>query len=264
MVDVGQGDAMLVTFPNGRQMIVDAGGLSVRSEFDIGERVVGPALRARHLLNVDYLVLTHGDADHVGGGRSLLRDFAPHEVWWGVPVANHPPAAALRAEADRIRATWRTLQRGDHLDVGPVELRVHHPPLPEWERQKVRNNDSLVLELRFGEVSMLLTGDIGRDVEEDLLPALDLLPRVVLKVAHHGSGTSTGDEFLKKVKPAVAIIGVGRGNTFGHPVPYVLERLQQVGAEIFRTDLDGEIRVSTDGDLVTVSTYSGRVWQSKR
>jgi competence protein ComEC len=258
MVDVGQGDAMLVTFPNGRQMIVDTGGLSVRSEFDIGDRVIGPTLRARHLLSVDYVLVTHGDADHLGGARSLVRDFEPREIWWGVPVANHQPAGTLRAEADRVRAAWRTLQRGDRIEIGSVELRVHHPPLPDWERQRVRNNDSVVLELRLGDVSMLLTGDIAREVEYELLSTLDLLPTVVLKVAHHGSGTSTATEFVEKVKPAVAIIGVGRGNTFGHPVPYVLERLERVGADIFRTDLDGEIEAATDGTQVWVTTWSGR------
>ena len=91
------------------------------------------------------------------------------EIWWGVPVANHEPTALVRAEADRARATWRTLQRGDRFDIGGVELRVHHPPPPDWERQKVRNNDSLVIELRFGQVSVLLTGDIGREVEQELL-----------------------------------------------------------------------------------------------
>lgn len=258
MIDVGQGDAMLVTFPNGRTLVVDTGGVTLKGEFDIGDRVIGPALRARHLLSLDYLAVTHGDPDHVGGARSLVRDFAPTEIWQGVPVANHQPTAVVRAEADRARVPWRTLQRGDRLQIADVELRVHHPPPPDWERQKVRNDDSLVIELRFGQVSLLLTGDIGREVERALLETLDLLPTVILKVAHHGSGTSSSEEFVEKVRPSVAVIGVGRGNPYGHPVPYVLERFHRAGTRIFRTDIDGQVGVATNGTSIVVESFSGR------
>jgi competence protein ComEC len=258
LLDVGQGDSMLVTFPNGRTLVVDTGASSPGGEFDIGDRVVGPALRARGLLALDYLAVTHPDPDHVGGARSVVHDFAINEVWWGVPVANHEPTASVRALAEQRRIGWRTLQRGDRLDVGDVEVRVHHPPPPDWERQRVRNNDSLVIELRFGDVSMLLTGDIGREVENELAAALDPLPVSVVKVAHHGSATSTGQPLLDRIRPDVALIGVGRGNPYGHPVPHVLGRLHDVGAEVFRTDLDGQIELVTDGRRVEVRTFTGR------
>lgn len=264
LVDVGQGDAMLVTFPNGRTLSVDSGGVTMKGDFDIGDRVVGPTFRTRPLLYLDYLAVTHGDGDHIGGAPSLVRDFSPREVWWGVPVANHEPTALVRAEADRARAAWRTLQRGDRLEIGGVDLRVHHPPPPDWERQRVRNNDSLVLELRFGQVSILLTGDIGREVEQELLPTLDLLPTVVLKVPHHGSGTSSSIDFVDRLKPAVALIGVGRGNSYGHPVPYVLERFQSVGTEVFRTDRDGEVELVTDGSSLSVRSFTGRIWDGPK
>ena len=257
MLDVGQGDALLVTFPNGRTLLIDTGGVA-RGDFDIGDRVIGPALRARRLLALDYLAVTHGDADHIGGARSVMRDFAPREVWWGIPVAGHEATAVVRQEAQRQRAAWRTLQRGDRIDIGGVDVRLHHPPPEDWERQRVRNNDSLVLELRFGEVSMLLTGDISREVEEALIPSLDLLPTVVLKVAHHGSATSSAQRFLEVVQPDVALIGIGRGNTYGHPAPYVLGRLHDQGAEVFRTDWDGQIDVVTDGRAVITRTFTGR------
>jgi competence protein ComEC len=192
-----------------------------------------------------------------------VRDFQPREIWWGVAVPNHQPTSAVTEEAVRARATWRWLQRGDRFELGGVEIRVHHPPLPDWERQKVRNNDSLVLELRYGTVSVLLTGDIDRDVERELLPTLDLLPTVVLKVAHHGSGTSSAEEFIQHVRPSVALIGVGRANPYGHPVPYVLERLHAIGSEVFRTDLDGQVTVSTDGNTVWATTFTGRSWRLK-
>jgi competence protein ComEC len=262
--DVGQGDALLVTFPNGRRLLVDAGGSSLAGTFDVGDRVVGPTLRSTAILGVDYLAITHGDPDHIGGARSLVRDFRPLEVWWGVPVGNHAPTRALTDERIRTSSTWRWLQRGDRFDIGGVEVRVHHPPLPDWERRRVRNNDSLVLELRHGAVSVLLTGDIDRDVERELIPMLDLLPIVALKVAHHGSGTSSTAEFIQLLRPKVATIGVGRGNPYGHPVPHVLERLGNAGAEVFRTDLDGEVMLSTDGRTVRVETFTGRRWESGR
>jgi competence protein ComEC len=257
MLDVGQGDATLVTFPNGRTLLVDAGGVA-RGTFDIGDRVIGPTLRARRLLSLDYLAVTHPDADHIGGARSVVRDFAPTDVWWGVPVANHESSVALRAEAGRQRTAWRTLQRGDRIEIGGAVVILHHPPLPEWERQRVRNNDSLVIELRFGGVSVLLTGDIDRVVEEQLAASL-AAPRLgVLKVPHHGSATSSSPALLEALRPAIALIGVGRGNPYGHPAPWVLGRLHDAGAEVFRTDLDGQIDLVTDGEGIEVTTWTGR------
>ena len=97
VMDVGQGDAMLVTLPNGRTLMVDTGGVSLRGDFDIGDRVLGPALRARGIVRLDYLAITHGDPDHIGGAASLAKDFAPREVWAGTFVANHEPTLKLQA-----------------------------------------------------------------------------------------------------------------------------------------------------------------------
>ena len=258
VLDVGQGDSMLVTLPNGRTLAVDAGGVTMRGDFDIGDRVIGPALRARGIAHLDYLAISHGDPDHIGGAASLVRDFAPLEVWDGVFVNTHEPTLALQQQAARQRAAWRRLQSGDRLDLGGAELRIHHPPLPDWERQQVRNNDSLVMELRYGRVSILLTGDIGREVEQALIPTLDLLPVVVLKSPHHGSGTSSSAEFIEAIKPRVVVISCGRGNPYGHPVPYVLARYEAAGADVYRTDRDGQIDISTDGVAIDVETYRSR------
>lgn len=256
MMDVGQGDAMLVTLPNGRTLMVDAGGVSLTGEFDIGDRVLGPALRARGIRRLDYLAITHGDPDHIGGALSLVRDFAPAEVWYGTYVNNHEPSMKLQEMASRKRSAWRWLQVGDRIDAGGVELRVHHPGVADWQRQRVRNDDSLVIELRFGQVSVLLTGDIGREVEQALLPTLELLPAVILKSPHHGSATSSSDEFIQKLHPRVVLIGVGRANPYGHPVRQVLDRYRQGGARVFRTDLDGQIEMVTDGHRLEVATFT--------
>jgi competence protein ComEC len=255
-LDVGQGDAMLVTLPNGKTLMVDTGGVSLSGEFDIGDRVIGPALRARGVTRLDYLAITHGDPDHIGGALSLVRDFRPGEIWYGTYVNNHGPSMKLQSMAAAKRSAWRWLRGGDRLEIGGVELRVHHPQPEDWQRQKVRNDDSLVIELRYGQVSMLLTGDIGREVEQSLIPTLDLLPIVVLKSPHHGSATSSSDEFVGKLKPRVVLIGVGRANPYGHPVPRVLARYEAVGARVFRTDLHGQIDLWTNGVRLFADTYA--------
>jgi competence protein ComEC len=149
----------------------------------------------------------------------------------------------LQSMAVAQRAAWRWLLAGDRVELGGVELRVHHPEPEDWQRQKVRNDDSVVMELRYGQTSVLLTGDIGREVEASLLPSLDLLPTVILKSPHHGSETSSSAEFVEKLRPRVVMISCGRGNPYGHPVPPVMARYRSAGAEILRTDLDGEVEI---------------------
>jgi competence protein ComEC len=255
-LDVGQGDAALVQFPDGRTLSIDAGGLA--AAFDIGARVVSPAFWALGVRRLDYLSVTHGDVDHIGGAASIFRDFRPREVWEGVPVPPHAPTRALRALADGAGTAWRTLQQSDRVSFGDVDLVVHHPPRPEWERQRVRNDDSEVLEIRYGEVSFVFTGDIGRDVERTLAASFPRAAIRVLKVPHHGSATSSSASFLDALRPDIAVISVGRGNPFGHPAASVLERYRNSGAAVYRTDRDGAVVVETDGTTVRVAAFTGR------
>jgi competence protein ComEC len=159
VLDVGQGDATVILLPDGRAILVDAGGLATFgapdpveafATFDIGERVVFPALRALGVKSLHAFAITHGDPDHLQGARGLLRDLGAATVWEGVPVPPHPGLQALTSWAGIRRVSWRTVQAGDVERFGGSEIRVLHPPLPEWERQRVRNEDSIVLEVRLG------------------------------------------------------------------------------------------------------------------
>jgi competence protein ComEC len=256
-LDVGQGDAAIVQFPDGRVLSIDAGGLAATT-FDIGGRIVAPAFWALGVRRLDYMSVTHGDVDHIGGAASVFRDFKPFEVWEGVPVPPHAPTRELRVLADQAGTVWRTLQPADRVSFGEVDLVVHHPPFPDWERQRVRNDDSEVVEIHYGGVSFVFTGDIGREVERTLAPTFTRAPIRILKVPHHGSATSSSEVFLDALRPDIAVISAGRGNPFGHPVPSVLQRYRDIGAAIFRTDQDGAVTVETDGKTVRVATFMGR------
>jgi competence protein ComEC len=259
VLDVGQGDSILVSFPSGRHLLVDAGG-AIASAFDMGGRVVAPALAALGVRRLHAFVMTHPDPDHIGGAPAVLRDFVPLEVWEGVPVPRHPARRDLTLEAARRKLGWRTLHAGARLIDGTVEIDVLNPPPPDWERQKARNDDSLVLDVRLGQVSLLLTGDISRDVERAIIPSIRPSAIRVLKAAHHGSATSTSAELLRAARPAAVVFSAGRDNRFGHPAASVLARVQASGAQIFRTDLDGAITISTSGRSVTMTTMGGRRW----
>ena len=260
VLDVGQGDATVVTFPDRTSMVIDAGGLA-GTTFDIARRVVVPSVRALGVRSLHAVVVTHADPDHISGAEGVLRAFSPAALWEGIPVPPHPTLRALAARAAEQRMLWRNVRAGDRDRAGEVEVRVLHPTEPDWERQRVRNDDSIVLELRYRDVSILLPGDIGREVERALIPTLDLGRTVVLKAAHHGSATSSSDEFLDATKPKAVIFSAGRNNRFGHPAKVVVDRMGARGIEMFSTAEDGAVFVETDGREVRVWGWaSGRVY----
>lgn len=257
-IDVGQGDAVLLQLPTRQSLLVDTGGTSGR--FDVGDRVVTPALWASGVRRLDWLLVTHADLDHIGGAASVLTNFRPREIWDGVPVERDVERQALRNLAVASGVPWRQVQRGDVLSLGPVEIAALNPPLPEWERPRVRNDDSVVLRVRFGDVEFLLTGDVGESAEQEM-PLGDDRARIrILKVAHHGSRSSSSPAFVGAYAPQVAIASAGRSNPFGHPSPSVLERLRAAGARVFRTDRDGAVIVETDGRIVNVRAVLGSRW----
>ena len=254
-LDVGQGDSAFVRLPRGTTMLVDAGGLAGSSPFDVGDRVVAPVLRYAGVRRLDYLVLTHGDPDHIGGAGAIVDEFRPRHVWEGIPVPRFEPLNVLRAAALDRGLLWTSVTAGDRVQLDGVEIRVVHPSLPDWERQRVRNDDSIVLELGWRDVSIVFTGDIGSAVERTLRTSFSSAPVRVLKVPHHGSLTSSTPEFVRLLHPQIAVFSAGRSNHFGHPKPEVIERYRQAGARILRTDHAGEIDLVTDGRSITSTTF---------
>ncbi len=256
MLDVGQGESMLLEPVGSGALLIDAGGAPFGTGgFDIGGRVVAPALWARGVRALDALLLTHADPDHLGGVATTLEAFPVSRIWLGIPVPRHQPSQELLQHATRLGVTVRERRAGESEGLGTTRIRVLHPPEADWERQRVRNDDSVVLEILYGDVALVLTGDIGADTERAILPALTPAKIRILKVAHHGSRTSSSRELLEGWRPQIALISCGRGNTFGHPATEVLLRLEAIGARVLRTDRHGEITVETDGRDVRVRTF---------
>lgn len=262
-LDVGQGDSLFLAFPNGHTMLVDAGGEpgtfhsgDMRSGIDVGEDVVSPYLWSRGLKQIDVVALTHAHEDHLGGLPAILENFKVGELWVGRDI--HSAAYRRVLEVARARGVLiRHLKQGDSFSTDGVTGNVLWPE-DDSEGQTARNDDSLVMRLCDGTQSLLLPGDIERPSERKILSEDETVGVNFLKVAHHGSRTSTTDSFLEATHPAFGAISVGRDNSFGHPSPEVIERLESAGVRVYRTDRDGAITALTDGKTLTVSTFLHR------
>jgi competence protein ComEC len=257
-IDVGQGDSLLVVFPEGRRMVIDGGGVlqfgrrQRKPNLDTGEDVVSPYLWSREIRRIDILVVTHAHEDHSGGIAALMENFRPRELWVG---ANPAPAVVERAGQLHIRVV--AMHAPASLDFSGARIEVLSPPA-DYAAKTPGNNDSLAFRIAFGARSFLLTGDMERPMEQRLLDVQhsDLLHSDVLKVGHHGSKTSTTEPFLDAVSPTVAVISAGYGNSFGHPHRDILARLAERHAAILRTDLDGLVTIRTDGRGLSLDRMS--------
>src|SRR5262249_51326862 len=147
---------------------------------------------------------------------------------------------------------------GETMTMGSARITVLNPPDPDWERQKVRNDDSIVLELRIGSVAFLLPGDITRAVEPGVVARFEPAPIVIVKAPHHGSAGSSSPAFVDAMHPSVVLFSAGRRNPFGHPAPAVVARYRAAGARVFSTADDGAVGTDTDGSKVIVWTWDGR------
>ena len=246
-LDVGQGDALLLRSPSGRAVLVDAGG-SYDGRYDVGERVVGPDLWSAGVRRLDTLVLTHAHPDHVGGARAVLRAFGVDEVWEGPAAPPDPQWQRMDAVLREAGVRRLGVIRGRRVLWDDVTIEVLGPRPRGRAPRRVRNEDSVVLCLRIGEVVLLLAGDVQGEAEESLAP-----PRAaVVKVPHHGSRSSSGPRFVAATAPLVAIVSAGARNPFGHPHGEVLDRYARSGALVLRTDRDGDVHVATDGRRIWI------------
>jgi len=256
-LDVGQGDAIFIEVPGGPRLLVD-GGPGGGARFDVGERVVAPYLWNRGAMRLDVVAATHADADHSGGLAAVLRQFTVREVWengrWG------PGHADVVAALERSGAARRIVAARQRIRLGEALVTVLNPPGPgQPEPGTTGENDrSLVLRLDWRGVSFLLTGDLTASGEEALLAERAPLAATVLKVAHHGSRTSTAEPFVNASQPRLAVVSVGARNPFRHPAPEVLGRLDLAGARVHRTDRDGAVIVETDGASLWVTRWATR------
>jgi competence protein ComEC len=250
VLDVGQGDGLVLRSPSGRVLLVDAGG-TYDGRFDVGEAVVGPFLWSQGISSIDGIVATHAHPDHVGGIPALLRSFRVGVVWEGVAPRGDPVYESFEAALVAARARRRGLARGMSDAFDGARIRVAGPAPPGVRPWRTRNDDSVVLEVRYGGVGIVLAGDVEAAGEA----RLDLEAASILKVPHHGSRSSSTPSFLRQVSPRIALISAGFRNRFGHPDPTVVERYRQSGAWVLRTSEDGALTVSTDGQRVWVETY---------
>jgi competence protein ComEC len=253
-IDVGQGDSVLIQFPGRKKMLIDGGG-TPEDTFDIGERIVSPFLWRKGIKKIDYLVLTHAHPDHMNGLKAVARNFKIGEFWEAFSPKDNPSYTELR-ERLLLRTTCRRLFRGKEEYIAGTIIEILNPKKGNPIVSRVLNDESLVLRLSYGEISFLLTGDIGKEVEKDLANSRFTIRSDVLKSPHHGSGSSSSEEFLAAVSPRFSIICVGAGNRYSLPDPEVIARYREAGVRVFRTDLDGAVEISSDGRSLSLRTAS--------
>lgn len=249
-LNVGQGDAILITTPDGQQVLVDGGPSPTQLAWALGRQM---PFWDRSL---DLVVLTHPDDDHMTGLIPLFGRYRVERALTTARTLDAEEARHWREAADAAGLPIAVAERGMQIDLGRgVRLDVLHPeasPLPS--RAADDNNNSVVLRLTYGATSFLLTGDLEAEGEQALLTSGQPLAAQVLKVAHHGSGRGTTTEFLRAVMPQLAVIQVGADNHFGHPAPEVLERLAAAQAQVLRTDRHSTIEVISNGRRLHVRT----------
>ena len=256
-LDVGQGDAAVVEFPGSHVMVIDAGGF-LSQTFDSGRAIVAPFLWQRKIGHVDTLVLSHPNLDHYGGLEFLAEHFGVTSFWFnGEDRSDSQRFKRLMAIVQEHDIQTHTLCRDTpDREIGGVRIQILHPPCGQTGLDT--NDASLVLRLSHGEVDFLFSGDVERAGERALLARPARLESDILKVPHHGSRSSSTRPFLEAVSPQVAIASLGHNNRFRFPAPEVVERYEQQGVELLRTDQVGTVTVRSDGKSYRVETTPSR------
>lgn len=255
VLDVGQGDASVVKFPNGRVLLIDGGGIK-GSSFDIGRNVLAPALLKMGIHRVDWVVLSHPHYDHYRGLNYILKNFSPSFVWTNgldAPEDENGDWTIFKKDASDAGVKFVEVgYDGIAMDVQGVRLEMFRSGLSV---SKNLNDSSLAVKLDYGSKTFLFMGDLSKDAEYALLDSGRNLQASFLKVGHHGSRDASSAVFLAKVRPEVAVISAGEHNRYGFPAKETLARLEQSGAKIFRTDKDGAVKIKSNGNSIGIETF---------
>lgn len=260
MLSLGQSESLLVRLPDGSTMLVDGGGYLHDNGLDFGGRYLLPALRKLGVTRIDHMVMTHSHPDHIGGLLAVARSMAVGEFMQPAAGGAGEQYAQLMSILQGNHVPRRTLAAGDILRLGDgIAMSVLSPPgsftrPADLSDDFDMNEGSLVFRLTHGSVAMLFTADTGFPTEQRLMMGGTELSATVLKVGHHGSRHSTSEHFLNKVAPRVALISAGAGNSFGLPAADTLRQLRRNGIQIYRTDLDGTIELTSDGSQWKITT----------
>lgn len=241
-IDVGQADSALITC-DGESMIIDGGN---RDDSDL----VASVLKKNNIEYLDYVVCTHAHEDHVGGLSGALSVAEAEHIMAPETKADTKVYNNFLEKAEQQGVKIENPKAGDKFMLGAAQVEILGPVS---EKGKDTNSTSIVLRIDYGETSFLFTGDAERDEEEEIIENGGNLKATVLKVGHHGSDTSTSYQFLREVMPMYAVISVGENNSYGHPDETVISRLEDAGAEIFRTDKMGDIIMSSDGKTIDIT-----------
>lgn len=245
-IDVGQGDCTYIKTPKGKNIIID-GGEGNTKQYDYGENVVLPYLLDKKVKKIDYLIISHTDSDHIGGIFALLKNIKVEKIIIGTQAEESVQYRELLkiSKSKKIPIYYFSLNNKILIENG-ILLETLWPINTELINENALNNNSLVFKFSYNDFSILFTGDIEKIAEEQIVKKYEKTNKLksqILKVAHHGSKTSTTSAFLEKVNPRIALIGVGKNNKFGHPSEEVLKRIEEINGHTFRTDENGEINI---------------------
>lgn len=247
-VDVGQGDCTFIVTPKNKTILIDGGG-STGSNFDVGESTLLPYILDRGYKKIDLMFISHFDQDHVGGLLTILEELKVNRVCISKQEEDSKNYQEFLKIVKKRNIPVTVVKIGDRINI---EDDLYFDILwPEEEQitDNRLNNNAIVMKLVYNRFSCLFTGDIEKVAEEEIVKTngnKQILKSDILKVAHHGSKTSTTEDFLELVKPKICLIGVGKNNLFGHPSDEVIKRLENINANVYRTDLNGEIIISVN------------------
>lgn len=254
-IDVGQGDSSLIITPNKKTILIDGGG-SLDKDYDIGKNTLVPYLLDRGVLTIDYLMVSHFDTDHCGGLMYLLKTLKVKNVFISKQIELNEECKFFLELVKQKNINLKLIKQGDVIPIEEnLKIYILYPSLNLQFNDL--NNNSIVAKLVYKKFSMLFTGDIEKQAEKELVEkySKNVLKSTVLKVAHHGSKTSSTQEFIDLVNPKVALIGVGKDNNFGHPNEEIIERLKNLKIKVFRTDECGEIEIKSNGRNVKIKRF---------